>query len=364
MGDSGSGGDPDNYAEDVNSLYGKLWRIDVNAPSPYVPATNPLVGLPGRDEIWAYGLRNPWRFSFDRLTGDLFIADVGQGSREEIDFQAAGDTTLRNYGWDIMEGSACFEPPSGCDTTGKVLPIVEYGHVNGDCSVTGGYRHRGPSGALWGTYIYGDYCSGRIWGATFNGTSWSAVELINSPYLISSFGEDEAGEVYVAHHGSSGSGAVYRLVPLADVDADGIANAPDNCPNAPNAGQQDGDADTLGDACEATFGALAADSDTDDDGCLDGREGRWLAFTALQGGHRDPANFWDFFDLTGNRAIDLSDTLQVLQYFGSDGTSPESNLRDRYIPDQLASWRTDEADNGVDLSDALANLRSFGHGCG
>jgi len=171
-GDGGSGGDPNNLAQDLGSLLGKMLRIDVDSGSPYaIPASNPYVGVAGaRDEIWSYGLRNPWRFSFDRLTGDVFIGDVGQSAVEEISFQAAASTGNENYGWRLMEGSQCFNPSSNCNPGGLVLPILEYDHTLG-CSVTGGYRYRGPSASLFGTYFYADYCTGRIWGATEGGGS-------------------------------------------------------------------------------------------------------------------------------------------------------------------------------------------------
>ncbi len=170
LGDGGSANDPGNRAQDLSTLLGKMLRIDVDGGSPYaVPATNPFVndGNPGTlPEIWAYGLRNPWRFSFDRLTGDLFIADVGQGAREEINFQAAGTGAGANYGWRVMEGSACTGLGGGpaCFDASLTLPILEYDHSLG-CSVTGGHRYRGAANpALAGYFVYGDFCSGRIWG--------------------------------------------------------------------------------------------------------------------------------------------------------------------------------------------------------
>jgi glucose/arabinose dehydrogenase len=148
QGDSGGSGDPDEVAQDINSLLGKIWRLDVDNAPTYVPSTNPFVGQAGADEIWALGLRNPWRFSFDRLTGELFIADVGQGAIEEVNLQPGGTTAAVNYGWDTMEGSACFEPASGCNASGLTPPIIEYGHSAGNCSITGGYRYRGSAAAL------------------------------------------------------------------------------------------------------------------------------------------------------------------------------------------------------------------------
>ena len=211
MGDGGSGGDPNNRAQNLSDLLGKMLRIDVEATPYGIPPTNPFVGHAGaRPEIWALGLRNPWRFSFDRFTGDLWIADVGQGQREEVDFQPASSIGGENYGWRLMEGTRCFNPSSNCNPGNLVLPVIEYDHDFG-CSVTGGYVYRGTrSPRLSGMYIYGDYCSRMIWGAKQNAAG--ALEsqlLITSPGLISTFGEDVNGEVYVADHGG---GQLYRIV--------------------------------------------------------------------------------------------------------------------------------------------------------
>jgi glucose/arabinose dehydrogenase len=214
-GDGGSANDPQNRAQDLGTLLGKMLRIDVNTGAPYaVPAGNPFVndGNPGTlGEIWAYGLRNPWRFSFDRSTGDLFIGDVGQDAWEEIDFQAAGTGAGANYGWRVMEGAHCTGLGGGpaCFDPSLTPPILEYGHDVG-CSVTGGYRYRGAaSPALAGYYLYADYCSGRMWGATWSGAGpWTTVQLLQTGFSVSTFGEDEAGEIYVAAHNT---GVMYRI---------------------------------------------------------------------------------------------------------------------------------------------------------
>ena len=215
LGDGGSGGDPENRAQDLGTLLGKMLRIDVNAAPGYaIPRDNPFLGVQGaREEIWALGLRNAWRFSFDRKTGDLFIADVGQNRWEEVSFQPAASRGGENYGWRPMEGSRCYNPKSGCNDGTFVLPILEVGHGDGDCSITGGYRYRGTSSpAAEGLYFYADYCSGRIWAAAEGaGGTWSATEILDTRHDISTFGEDEAGELYVAHHGRS-RGGVYRMV--------------------------------------------------------------------------------------------------------------------------------------------------------
>lgn len=209
MGDGGSGGDPQNHAQNLDSLLGKMLRIDVDGAQPYAsPPTNPFVNRSGGDEVWAFGLRNPWRFSFDRLTGRLVAADVGQNAREEVDIvERAG-----NYGWRRFEGTLCYNPSTGCGTPVGEFPfqppISDYGRGEG-ASVTGGYVYRGrmyPD--LQGTYIFGDYVSGRIWGLTETGRgTWNRTELLRSGMPISSFGEDETGEVYVVNH----SGSIHRV---------------------------------------------------------------------------------------------------------------------------------------------------------
>jgi len=179
-------------------------------PAYLIPADNPFVGQAGaRGEIWAYGLRNPWRWSFDRSTGRLFLADVGQGNWEEVNIIQRGG----NYGWRIMEGAHCFSPPSGCPTAGLQLPIGEYSHSEG-CSVTGGYMYRGGQiPRLRGHYLFGDFCSGKIWSLreARGGGTWVRELLLQTSLSISSFGEDQAGEVYVVDL----LGGLYRIGPSA-----------------------------------------------------------------------------------------------------------------------------------------------------
>jgi len=212
MGDGGSAGDPGNRAQDPNQLLGKILRlnVEIGLPATYtVPSGNPFVGRPGfRPEIWALGLRNPWRFSFDQLTGDLFVADVGQGAWEEINFQSPASAGGENYGWRVMEGNHCFNPSTGCWTTGLVIPVAEYSHSFG-CSVTGGYVYRGSAfPRMQGSYFYGDFCSGRIWGLSGGPGAWQNDLLLDTTISISTFGEDEAGNLYVANY----SGTIYSLV--------------------------------------------------------------------------------------------------------------------------------------------------------
>jgi len=204
MGDGGSGGDPFNNGQRLDALLGKLLRIDVDGATPYrTPPNNPFVGRgSARGEIWAYGLRNPWRFSFDRGTGRLFLADVGQNAWEEVDLVEKG----QNYGWNIMEGTHCFNPPTDCNTNGLRVPIAEYGRADG-CSITGGYVYRGPRiPGLVGRYLFGDYCSGRVWALSETAPGrWAAAQLLETGLRISSFGEDQDGEIHIVDH----SGGVY-----------------------------------------------------------------------------------------------------------------------------------------------------------
>ncbi|MEW6117496.1 MAG: PQQ-dependent sugar dehydrogenase [Nitrospirota bacterium] len=210
MGDGGSRGDPHNNGQNPAALLGKILRIDVESgASPYaVPKNNPYMNKRGyRPEIWALGLRNPWRFSFDRKTGDLYIADVGQELYEEIDFQPASSRGGENYGWNIMEGNHCYRP-APCDRSGLTAPVAEYDHSQG-CSVTGGMVYRGPKfPQLQGIYFYADYCSGRIWGLRRSRAAWQTNLLSDTDHAISTFGEDEAGNLYFADHRS---GTVYAI---------------------------------------------------------------------------------------------------------------------------------------------------------
>jgi glucose/arabinose dehydrogenase len=207
LGDGGSGGDPMGNGQSVETLLGKLLRIDVNSGDPYaIPADNPFASGGGLPEIWAYGLRNPWRFSFDRATGDLYIGDVGQNSWEEIDHLPAGTPGGTNFGWNVYEGTHQYGQAR--DLTNAVFPVAEYGHDQG-CSVTGGVVYRGPTLPEWqGIYLYSDYCSGLVWGMLpANGQEQSQV-LFQTGFSVVTFGQDESGEVYLSNYGS---GTIYRL---------------------------------------------------------------------------------------------------------------------------------------------------------
>ncbi len=215
-GDGGGAGDTRGNGQSLTTLLGKILRLGVDlGTAPYaIPRDNPFAARgDARPEIWAYGLRNPWRFSFDRATGDLWIGDVGQDALEEVDFQVASSKGGENYGWNVMEASACFKPATGCDRGGKVLPVFEYSHDGGACSVTGGYVYRGAKlPALQGAYLFIDYCEGKLRSLRREASGWRAAVLLETELSVTSFGEDEAGEVYVL---DDAGGALYRLTDKA-----------------------------------------------------------------------------------------------------------------------------------------------------
>jgi glucose/arabinose dehydrogenase len=211
LGDGGGANDPDNRAQNVNDLLGKILRIDVDTPTPPAryssPADNPFFGpTAGRDEIFAFGLRNPFRFSFDRDTGELVVGDVGQGAREEVDIVTLGG----NYGWRVFEGTSCTgnDPLLLCSAPGFIGPIFEYAHTGGRCSITGGYVYRGTRGTFpLGTYVFGDFCTGEIFALRAAASGAPLTLLLDTDLSISSFGVDEAGEIYVVGLG----GAVHQI---------------------------------------------------------------------------------------------------------------------------------------------------------
>ena len=201
-GDGGLVADAENRGQDPGSLLGKILRIDVESGvAPYaIPPSNPYAEAEGyRPEIWALGLRNPWGFTFDRQTGDLYIADVGEGAREEINYQPASSAGGENYGWSIMEGTDCFKS-NPCSSEGLSHPVAEYDHSQG-CAIVGGPIYRGLSYVrMQGIYFYADFCSGRIWGLRRSGDVWENVLLMDVPFLISGIGEDESGNIYVTDY--------------------------------------------------------------------------------------------------------------------------------------------------------------------
>jgi glucose/arabinose dehydrogenase len=215
-GDGGSGGDPGNRAQNKTVLLGKMLRIDVNGSTRThnyrIPSSNPYVGKPGRNEIWQRGVRNPWRWSFDSATGDLWIGDVGQDRYEEVDHAVrtgSGAGRGVNWGWRVMEGFHCYRPSSGCSTSGLKRPLLNYAHGSTRCAVTGGYVYRGSAiPALKGYYVFGDYCSGEIWAVRTNASSPAPKILLRDTNIsISSFGENGSGELFVVGLG----GTIYRI---------------------------------------------------------------------------------------------------------------------------------------------------------
>lgn len=215
LGDGGSAGDPHDHGQNPATLLGSILRLDVDGGTPYaVPSDNPFVDdADAAPEIWAFGLRNPWRFSFDRANGDVYIGDVGQGELEEISYQPASSGGGENYGWRIMEGSSCYLPSSGCEQSVLVLPVHDYSHQDGNCSVTGGFVYRGSaSPTLAGRYFFADWCG--TWIRSFRMSGGSAVDLVDHTDAfgevtsITSFGEDGFGELYVV----SQPGTIYRIV--------------------------------------------------------------------------------------------------------------------------------------------------------
>lgn len=253
LGDGGGGGDPYENAQDPAALLGKLLRLTVPAIGTYtVPADNPFVvdNDPQddyRDEIWALGLRNPWRFAFDGLTGDLFIGDVGQGSWEEIDYQPASSAGGENYGWDCYEGNHEYETTGCGDADEYVFPVLEYPHA-GSRSVTGGTVYRGARFPhMYGFYFYADYVTGEVWSARQVGGSWEHDLVYDASYSISSFGVDESGEMYIVKYAGAPNGALYRLTDpsftLCDADygGDGMVGPDDLAALEPYWSSQDGD---------------------------------------------------------------------------------------------------------------------------
>ncbi|MBD3162557.1 MAG: glucose dehydrogenase [Candidatus Eisenbacteria bacterium] len=235
MGDGGSGGDPGNRAQRLDTLLGKMLRIDVDGAFPYeIPPDNPFVGEEGLDEIWSYGLRNPYRWSFDRATGDLYIGDVGQGDWEEVDFEPAADEGGRNYGWRRMEGNHCYNPPEDCNDGSLILPIHEYSH-GGDpfrCSITGGSVYRGAAiPSLQGTYFFADFCSDQIWSFRYDGENLTEFQDRTAELDpgggqaigdIAAIVEDGFGELYVVDRAGTSSGEIYKILP----DPAGVGDLP------------------------------------------------------------------------------------------------------------------------------------------
>jgi glucose/arabinose dehydrogenase len=214
FGDGGDARDPMKNGQNVNVLLGKILRIDPSGASNgrayKVPADNPFAGMPNtRDEIYSYGMRNPWRFSFDKATGDLWAGDVGQSAREEVDIIKKGG----NYGWNVMEGTTCLTGGNNCDKSGKTLPIFEYPTTGENCAITGGFVYRGQAiTALTGAYVYSDYCSGKVWALRYDGSKVTAqVQIAGMGTPLSSFAQDSTGELYALSYGNNGG--IFKLTP-------------------------------------------------------------------------------------------------------------------------------------------------------
>ncbi len=285
-GDGGGGGDPFENGQNLNAVLGKILRIDVDGGFPYaIPPTNPFAGGPQAEEIFYWGIRNPWRNSFDRQTGDFFIADVGQNVWEEINWRPAGDSGNINFGWDLKEGMHCYEPTTNCDP-GLITtdPIYEYSHDFG-CSITGGYVYRGCAiPAVAGDYFFGDYCSGEVFSFEYDGLAISdfkdrTTELALGAFGLISFGEDAFGEMYLLFQ----NGTIYKMMPVAAIT---------DCNN-----------NMISDSCEIAVG-LEADDNTNGipDSCEPG---------VICG------------DADGNSIITISDAVFLIAYIFSGGPAPD-----------------------------------------
>ena len=294
MGDGGSGGDPQNRAQDSTVLLGKILRLDVNkANGTLIPNSNPFVGRAGwRGEIWAYGVRNPWRFSFDRANGDLYIGDVGQNAWEEVDYQPGTSTGGENYGWRLKEGFHCFNPTTNCDPGGLTDPVHEYSHASGRCSITGGYVYRGCAiPDLTGTYFFGDFCTGNIYSfvKTLGGIGTvtdHTSELGSLGIGLSSFGQDAAGEIYIVDY----SGSIYKIVP------DGT---PSQCNVTPCCEGTTGNVNLLGIVDLADLSALVI---------------------FLTGGGYQPACYAEA-NVDGAGSVDLTDLTRLVSYLTGGGAT-------------------------------------------
>ncbi|MDX9856758.1 MAG: PQQ-dependent sugar dehydrogenase [candidate division Zixibacteria bacterium] len=303
MGDGGGTGDPLEMAQSPFALLGKLLRIDVRNGAPYtVPVGNPWVGtVDTLPEIFAFGLRNPYRWSFDRVTADLWIADVGQFVYEEVNVTRWSDLGGQNYGWDITEGFHCYEPASNCDSAGLDHPIFEYNHNNGRCSITGGHVYRGCAiPDLTGWYIYGDYCTGQIWRLKVD-SAGNVDSEFGSPMFdvgnfdLATFGEDYYGELYIAE---LNTGRVRKIVHDGAVE-DYCAGPPDPC-------------------CIGTTGNVNADSEE----AIDLSDLIWLVNYLFLGGPSPdcPAEANTNGDSGGS--IDLSDLIHLVNYLFLGGSAP------------------------------------------
>lgn len=316
MGDGGSGGDPGNRAQNLNELLGKMIRIDVdgnNGPGGLygIPASNPFVGQTGRDEIWAYGLRNAWRCSFDMQTGDLWIADVGQNAWEEINRQRAQSNGGENYGWRCYEGNAPYNL-SGCQPSSTMtFPVYVYARSGGNCSITGGVVYRGVNiPGLEGTYFYGDYCSNRIWSFSYtalNGVTNFTERTAELAFQggagvsgLASFGQDAYGEIYIC---SLFNGRVFKIVPVDGPFVDCNNNGIEDAAEILDGSAQDSNGNGILDECE-----IVCEGDANGDNVVDLAD---LNIVLANFGQTTSEG-----DLNGDGEVNLSDLNLVLANFG------------------------------------------------
>lgn len=332
LGDGGSGGDPGNRAQDSTSLLGKMLRIDIDNGLPYtIPADNPYLSFPNvPNEIWAFGLRNPWRYSFDRETGDLYIADVGQSELEEIDFQLSSSPGGVNYGWRLMEGSDCFNPATNCNPGNLILPIYEYSH-SGGCSVSGGYVYRGCAiPELPGAYFFADYCSNEIWSLKYDGanlselTDWTSQlvpEDAASFSAIVSFGEDAWGELYIVDRDLD---AVYKIV-SADRQDCNLNNISDRC-DISSGSALDLNMNFIPDECEVLF--LCGDANNDSG--VNVSDAVFIINYVFVGG--DAPDPIDSGEVNCDDSVNVSDAVYIINYVFVGGTPPCDTNGDE-VPD-------------------------------
>ncbi len=319
MGDGGSAGDPGNRAQDPSTLLGKMLRIDIDGDFPYsVPSTNPYYNNPDTlGEIWAFGVRNPWRWSFDRETADMYMGDVGQNEWEEINFQPASSSGGENYGWRLKEGTHCYNPPTDCDPGGLTDPITEYDH-NPECSITGGYVYRGCAiPDLQGTYFYADYCSDRIWSFRYDGANITdsmerTSELVppeGSYAGISSFGQDALGELYIVDQGRD---AIYKIVPVDPPDCNQNGRN-DNC-DIPLGVSSDENQNGVPDECETGCGEM------NDDGTINISDAIYIVNYVFIGG--DPPDPLASGDTNCDGSVNVSDAVWIVNFVFVDGNAP------------------------------------------
>jgi glucose/arabinose dehydrogenase len=317
------------FAQSLDSLLGKILRIDVDGGSPYaIPPGNPFVDLPGRDEIWAVGFRNPWRCSFDRATGDLWIADVGDGLREEINLQPAGSPGGLNYGWSCMEGTACHPAPTGCacNQPGLTAPAYNYEHFTG-CAVIGGSVYRGAAiPGLQGRYVFADFCAGKVW--TYDAGSGAVAVLLFSLPFIYSMGEDVSGDLYVLT-----ADAVHKIV-FIDCNGNGTPDDQDIARGT----SADCNANAVPDECEPDCNGNGAP-----DAC-DLQDGT----SADRNGNLVPDECDLHADLDGDADVDAGDFLLLLQAWGPCPAPPDPCAADF------------DGDGVVGGSDLLTLLVSWG----